>query len=106
MASHNQIEFANLSNVVFQLCDVTITAASNELRRYDIRVKKNGSTATVDNVQSILLKNAKTLLTNAQIISEKSCGMQETIVDKLKRNYIYNEAKNKLALLVSNEELS
>lgn len=106
MASHNQIELANLSNVIFQLCDVIITAASNELRRYDIKVKKNGSIVTVDNVQSILLKNAKTLLTNAQIISEKSCGMQETIVDKLKRNYIYNEAKNKLALLVSNEKLS
>ena len=106
MVSHDQFELANLSNVVFQLCDVTIAAASNELRRYNIKARMNESTANLCNVQSILLKNVKTLLTNAQVIAEKSCGMQETIVDKLKRNYIYNEAKDKLAALPTNEKLT
>lgn len=101
LVSHDQNKLAHLSTLVFQLCDVTITAASNELRRYNIKAKMNGSNTTLDNVQVLLLKNARTLLTNAQTISEKSCGMQETILDKLKRNYIFNEAKSKLSALTA-----
>lgn len=99
IASHDQSDKSKLSHVVFQLCDVTITAASNELQRYQIKANASNEDPSASKVQAILLKNAKTLLTNAQIISEKSCGMQETIVDKLKRNYIYNDAKNRIATL-------
>lgn len=99
IASHDQSDKSKLSHVVFQLCDVTITAASNELQRYQIKATTSNEDPSASKTQAILLKNAKTLLTNAQIISEKSCGMQETIVDKLKRNYIFIDAKNRIATL-------
>ncbi|CAL9733067.1 hypothetical protein MOUN0_O12640 [Monosporozyma unispora] len=103
MTSHNQAEIAKLSHTVFQLCDVIISSSSNELERYQIKSITPASTTeekeSTIKVQTILLKNARTLLINAQTISKKSCGMQETIVDKLKRNYIYNDAKNRITTL-------
>ncbi|CCF56200.1 hypothetical protein KAFR_0A07660 [Kazachstania africana CBS 2517] len=86
-----------LSRMVFQLCDVTITSSDNELRRFAIRKRENSDANT--EVLNILMKNAVTLVTNAMNIAEKSCGLQETIVDKLKRNYIFNQARLRSQLL-------
>lgn len=91
-----------LSHIVFQLCDVTINSSDNELRRWQIKANASGDNAA--KTMEILMRNAKTLLTNALKISEKSCGMEENIVDKLKRNYIYNQAQARVSMLTSPKE--
>lgn len=92
-----------LSPIVFQLCNIYVSTADNELRRWII--KRDEGTDEALKVCEILLKNSKTLLSNAQKIAEKSCGMQETIVDKLRRNYIFNQSKSRLAMLATQERV-
>ncbi|EJS42046.1 YNL193W [Saccharomyces arboricola H-6] len=90
-----------LSRVVFQLCDVLMNSSDNELRRYAIKHNSEQSQGTPDGARTleILMKNASVFLNNAVAISSKSCGLQETIIDKLKRNYIHNQAKERLLFL-------
>ena len=84
------------SHTVFQLCSIYVTSADNDLRRFVIKQREGeGASKTAE----ILFKNAKTILKNIQTISSKSCGMQETIVEKLKRNYIYQQAAARLELI-------
>lgn len=52
------------------------------------------------------MKNANVFLNNAVAISSKQCGLQETIIDKLKRNYIHNQAKERLLFLQRLEQKS
>ncbi|GCE99629.1 hypothetical protein ZYGM_003683 [Zygosaccharomyces mellis] len=87
-----------LSRVTFHLCDIYIDSSDNELTRYWIRRNSNdngsnNNSDTDDKICQVLLKNAKTLLVNAMRIAEKPCGLQETVVDKLKRNYVFTQAK-------------
>ncbi|SMN19794.1 similar to Saccharomyces cerevisiae YNL193W Putative protein of unknown function [Maudiozyma saulgeensis] len=103
---YDQLQMDQLSEIVFKLCTIYITNSDNELRRYSIKMIDNNNNNNNNNkdetsmkVSLILMKNAKTLLLNAQKISKQSCGMQETIVDKLKRNYIYNQATSRLQLM-------
>lgn len=84
-----------LSRTVFQLCDIYVNSSDNELTRWIIKNCEPDS----ERVQTILMKNAKTHLTNAMKIAEKPCGLQENIVDKLKRNFIFNQAKSRLTAL-------
>lgn len=88
-----------LSSLVFQQCDVLITSSDIELRRWTIKRELVTDETKDKKTMDILMKNAKTFLTNASIIAERPCGLEETIVDKLKRNYIYNQAKARLAVL-------
>lgn len=93
----------HLSLLVFQLCDVLVNLSDNELRRWVIkRSQENENSSTLD----ILMKNAKTFLINASKIAERPCGLEECIVDKLKRNYIYNQAQARLSLLDSQGEIT
>ncbi|CAI4035925.1 hypothetical protein SMKI_14G1340 [Saccharomyces mikatae IFO 1815] len=91
----------HLSHVVFQLCDVLVNSSDNELRRYAIKQCSEESQKTPDGARTleILMKNATVFLNNAVLISSKPCGLQETIIDKLKRNYIHNQAKERLLFL-------
>lgn len=91
-----------LSSTVFSQCDVIINSADNELLRAWVLECKDtltGTQAASAKTVQILRKNAGTLLTNAMKIAEKPCGLEECIVDKLKRNYIYNQARGRSALL-------
>ena len=92
-----------LSSVVFRLCSLYINSSDNELRRWVIKKNQNDYSpdAGADKVLNVLMRNSRTLLSNAMKIAEKPCGMQETIVDKLKRNYVYNQAKMRLSILNS-----
>ncbi len=90
-----------LSNIVFRQCDIIINASDNDLlRAFLMSIRNPSETRTIE----ILQKNARTFLTNAMKIAERPCGLEECIVDKLKRNYIFNQAKNRLAIL--NNELA
>lgn len=101
---------SQLSSLVFQQCDVLIASSDFELRRWVIkrRVGSNGDIKTME----VLMKNAKTFLVNASKIAERPCGLEENIVDKLKRNYIYNQAQARLSVLegrdqaISNADIS
>lgn len=92
-----------LSSTVFQLCDIYITNSENEQKRIALKQKElaekqlNGddTSGTIKTI-TILNKNARTLLTNAAKIAEQPCGLEEYITDKLKRNYIYLQARSKL----------
>ncbi|KAL3232410.1 hypothetical protein RNJ44_04326 [Nakaseomyces bracarensis] len=91
-----------LSSTVFHQCDVIINSSDNELRRawiLEVRDNLSGNTGASLKTIEILHKNAKTLLTNAMKISERPCGLEECIIDKLKRNYIFNQARGRSALL-------
>lgn len=94
-----------LSSTVFRQCDVIINSADNELRRAWILECKDqitaleGGTGKNQKTIEILHKNARTLLINATKIAERPCGLEECIVDKLKRNYIFNQARGRSALL-------
>ncbi|CAI4049923.1 hypothetical protein N7582_004787 [Saccharomyces uvarum] len=96
----NQILNEQLSHVTFQLCDVLVNSSDNELRRYAIK-RSSGLQQTPEEARTleILMKNANVFLSNAVAISSKPCGLQETIIDKLKRNYIHNQAKERLFFL-------
>ena len=94
----DQEKMDKLSSVVFTLCNIYVTSSDNELRRFAIKSSYPSDDNAIKTA-NILLKNSKVLLTNAQKISQQACGMQETIVDKLKRNYIYNQATTRLQLL-------
>ena len=98
----DQERMDKLSSVVFTLCNIYVTSSDNELRRYAIKII-DSTDENAMKTANILLKNSKVLLTNAQKISQQACGMQETIVDKLKRNYIYNQATTRLQLLEAYE---
>lgn len=87
-----------LSRITFHLCDVDIDSSDNELARLVIR-RSQQQPSHDDKTCEVLLKNAKTLLVNAARIAERSCGLQENIVDKLKRNYVYNQATARLTAL-------
>ncbi|CDH13444.1 uncharacterized protein ZBAI_05230 [Zygosaccharomyces bailii ISA1307] len=87
-----------LSRITFHLCDVDIDSSDNELARLVIR-RSQQQPSHDDKTSQVLLKNAKTLLINAARIAERSCGLQENIVDKLKRNYVYNQATARLTAL-------
>lgn len=102
ISKFNQEKMEKLSSVVFTLCNIYVTSSDNELRRYAIKISNQGD-ENATKTANILLKNSKVLLTNAQKISQQACGMQETIVDKLKRNYIYNQATTRLQLLEAYE---
>lgn len=88
-----------LSRIVFQQCDVLLNSSDNELRRWQIKANdhNDSSLKTMD----VLMKNAQTLLRNACTIAEKPCGLEEHIVDKLKRNYIYNQGQARLNFLTN-----
>ncbi|KOG96976.1 uncharacterized protein DI49_4548 [Saccharomyces eubayanus] len=103
----NQRLNEQLSHVVFQLCDVLVNSSDNELRRYAIK-RASESQQTPDEARTleILMKNANVFLSNAVAISSKPCGLQETIIDKLKRNYIHNQAKERLLFLQHLEQKS
>ncbi|KAG0658167.1 hypothetical protein C6P45_002237 [Maudiozyma exigua] len=102
ISKFNQEKMEKLSSVVFTLCNIYVTSSDNELRRYAIKTSNQGH-ENATKIANILFKNSKVLLTNAQKISQQACGMQETIVDKLKRNYIYNQATTRLQLLEAYE---
>ncbi|CCH58906.1 hypothetical protein TBLA_0B00630 [Henningerozyma blattae CBS 6284] len=93
-----------LSNVVFQLCTIYLNTSENEIRRRNLKQRqlnetKNDDTTTIIKTITILNKNARTLLTNSIAIAQRSCGLQEYILDKLKRNHIYLECRNALSQL-------
>lgn len=90
-----------LSRITFHLCDVYIDSSDNELTRYWIRSTQNSTAQNDidDKTLQTLWKNAKTLLINATRIAERPCGLQETIVDKLKRNYVFTQARTRLDAL-------
>lgn len=93
----------HLSRLVFQQCDVLVSLSDNELRRWVIkRSQEKNNSSTLD----VLMKNSKTFLVNASKIAERPCGLEECIVDKLKRNYIYNQAQARLSLLDSEIEIT
>lgn len=104
----NQTLNEQLSHVVFQLCDVLVNSSDNELRRYAIKesTEKSQKTPGGAHTLNILMKNANVFLNNAVAISSKQCGLQETIIDKLKRNYIHNQAKERLLFLQRLEQKS
>ncbi|GAV53138.1 hypothetical protein ZYGR_0AI04200 [Zygosaccharomyces rouxii] len=91
----------DLSRVTFHLCDIYIDSSDNELTRYWIRRSSVNNSDADDKTCQVLLKNAKTLLVNATRIAERPCGLQETIVDKLKRNYVFTQARSRLQALES-----
>ncbi|EJT42466.1 YNL193W-like protein [Saccharomyces kudriavzevii IFO 1802] len=97
-----------LSHVAFQLCDILVNSSDNELRRYAIKQRNQKSQGTPDGERTlrILMKNANVFLNNAVTISSKPCGLQETIINKLKRNYIHNQAKERLLFLQDLEQRS
>ncbi|CAR27149.1 hypothetical protein ZYGR_0I04210 [Zygosaccharomyces rouxii] len=95
-----------LSRITFHLCDIYIDSSDNELTRYWIRRSSNNNGNNNngdadDKTCQILLKNAKTMLINATRIAERPCGLQENVVDKLKRNYVFTQARNRLRALES-----
>ncbi|QHS75728.1 uncharacterized protein SPAR_N01290 [Saccharomyces paradoxus] len=104
----NQKLNEQLSHVVFQLCDVLVNSSDNELRRYAIKQCSEKAQKPPEGARTleILMKNANVFLNNAVLISSKQCGLQETIIDKLKRNYIHNQAKERLLFLQGLEEKS
>lgn len=89
------------SHLVFQLCDVLVSSSDNELRRWVI---KSQDAESNHKTMEILMKNAKTFLLNASRTAQQPCGLEETIVDKLRRNYIYGQAQARLSLLENNSQ--
>ena len=88
-----------LSKIVFQLCDILVNASDNELIRFHLKEGGNGTSTANQKTLDILMKNAKILLKNALKIAEQPCGLQESIIDKIKRNYVYHQAQCRLELL-------
>lgn len=88
-----------LSSVVFQQADVFVTSSDNELRRWKIKRAQDQESNSNSKTMDILMKNAKTFLINASKVAERPCGLEENIIDKLKRNYVYNQAQARLAIL-------
>lgn len=95
-----------LSGIVFVLCEVMTRISENELRRLRCKemelAQENPAADKVEAVQrtmKILAKNAHTWLVNAMKIAQQNCGFGECVIDKLKRNYIYNAAANALQQL-------
>ncbi|CCD25667.1 uncharacterized protein NDAI_0F03490 [Naumovozyma dairenensis CBS 421] len=85
-----------LSQTVFQLCLILNTSADNEMSRWSIKknimLQENQHNENGNRTLEILKKNARTLLTNSTNMSQIQCGLQETIIDKIKRNYIYQQS--------------
>ncbi|CEP64630.1 uncharacterized protein LALA0_S12e03312g [Lachancea lanzarotensis] len=100
-----------LSPTVFHLCDVLINRSDNELFRYMIKTSSTDTSTSYDGssdpnaakTAAVLLKNAQVLLKNAKAISQQSCGFREYISDKLKRNYIYKQAEDRLEFIESHK---
>ncbi|SCW03980.1 LAFE_0H03268g1_1 [Lachancea fermentati] len=94
-----------LSPTVFKLCDAMITRADNEFERWAIlnRQAIQEQSQTPDNLKTlqVLEKNGKVLLSNASAIAQKPCGFREYVTDKLKRNYIYQQAHHRLEYLTN-----
>ncbi|SCU96475.1 LAME_0F16380g1_1 [Lachancea meyersii CBS 8951] len=96
-----------LSPTVFQLCDVMISRSDNELFRHMLKTSQlnsnDPSTTDASNAKTaaVLLKNAQVLLKNAKAIAEKPCGFREYISDKLKRNYVFKQAEDRLEFMNS-----
>ncbi|KAM3165063.1 hypothetical protein ACU8KH_00823 [Lachancea thermotolerans] len=90
-----------LSPTVFKLCDVMITRSDNELLRWTMKESESGSSSNqnASKTSEILLKNAGVLLKNATAIAQKPCGFREYVSDKLKRNYIYKQAAERLEFI-------
>ncbi|SCV05286.1 LANO_0H04148g1_1 [Lachancea nothofagi CBS 11611] len=89
-----------LSPVVFKLCEVMISRSDNELYRHLIKATEasHGDPAAAKTA-GILLRNAQVLLKNASTIAQQPCGFREYISDKLKRNYIYKQATERLGFM-------
>ncbi|SCU87833.1 LADA_0E06436g1_1 [Lachancea dasiensis] len=85
-----------LSPTVFKLCDIMVSRSDNELHRYIMKSAATATDSTAAKTSDILLKNAKVLLKNAATISQQPCGFREYISDKLKRNFIYRQAADRL----------
>ena len=96
----DQARNAQLSHTVFQLCSVYVTGSDNDLRRYVLKQREANGEETA-RVSGILLRNAQVLLSNVATIASKSCGMQETVVDKLRRNYVHQQGTARLQLLAA-----
>ncbi|QLQ79427.1 hypothetical protein HG537_0C00740 [Torulaspora globosa] len=94
------------SQLVFQQCDVLVASSDNELRRWTIKAEElkclPQDTGNERKTMEILMKNAKTFLLNASKIAQQPGGLEETIVEKLKRNYIYGQAQARLSLIDEN----
>ncbi|CCK70783.1 uncharacterized protein KNAG_0F01150 [Huiozyma naganishii CBS 8797] len=88
-SASNSEEQRSLSYTVYRLCTVMLSAAENEQTRFQIKLRQG--TSEQEPVMHTLQKNAATLRTNAATIAKASCGLQETMVDKLKRNYVYQQ---------------
>ncbi|QLL32551.1 hypothetical protein HG536_0D00730 [Torulaspora globosa] len=96
-------ESSQRSQLVFQQCDVLIASSDNELRRWAIRAEELKSlpqdAGNKRRTMEILMKNAKTFLVNASKIAQQPGGLEETIIEKLKRNYIFGQAQTRLSLI-------
>ncbi|CUS22408.1 LAQU0S05e04698g1_1 [Lachancea quebecensis] len=92
-----------LSPTVFKLCDVMITRSDNELLRWSMKMSEpnNSLDQSASKTSAVLLKNAEVLLKNATAIAQKPCGFREYVTDKLKRNYIYKQAYERLEFIKS-----
>ncbi|AMD19430.1 HBR529Cp [Eremothecium sinecaudum] len=83
-----------LSVTVFRLCDVMVSRADNEIRRMQIeQASTTEKSMEISDKTEILHKNAKVLLEGAMEIAKQPCGLREYVIDKLKRNYIFLQAK-------------
>lgn len=101
-------KYNELSPTVFSLCEIMINRADNELARCLLKQAEldqlQGQPHPEEDIERtirILQQNARTLLTNAKAIAHKSCGFNEYITDKLKRNYIYGQATMRLDIIES-----
>ncbi|AET40808.1 uncharacterized protein Ecym_6437 [Eremothecium cymbalariae DBVPG len=95
-----------LSPTVFRLCDILNSRCDNEIRRFCIKkqeLQTSTSPEQTDDTINLLLKNAQTLATNSAAIAQLSCGFREYIIDKLKRNYIFQQAKLRVHVILGTE---
>lgn len=92
------------SQLVFQQCDVLVASSDNELRRWTIKGQEAQDGVNNSRTMEILMKNAKTFLINASKIAQQHVGLEETIVERLRRNYIYGQAQTRLSLIEKNPQ--